>query len=41
MKFGETDPGGDVGFVVDGGENEFGVRGEVEHLGEVVVQLGC
>lgn len=26
----ETDPGGGVGFVVEGGEDEFGVRGKVE-----------
>ncbi len=26
----ETDPGGGVGFVVEGGEDEFGVKGEIE-----------
>jgi len=26
----ETDPGGGVGFVVEGGEDEFGVRGKFE-----------
>ena len=35
--FGEADPGGDVGFVIDGGHNDFGVGGkrEGEGLGEV------
>ena len=41
MDFGQANPRGDVGFVVDGGEDEFGVRGEVKDLGEVGVELGC
>ena len=41
LEFGEADPGGNVGFVVDGGEDDVGVRGEVEDEGEVGEELGC
>lgn len=41
--FCEADPGGDVGFVVDRGDYDFGVggEGEGEGLSEVGEELGC
>ena len=41
LEVGETDPGGDVGFVVELGDGEGGVGGEGEDLGEVGEELGC
>lgn len=40
--FRKTDPGGDVGFVVDGRADDFGIcgEGESEGLGEVGEELG-
>ena len=33
MQFGEAYPGGNVGFVVEGGDDEFGAGGDVEDEG--------
>lgn len=41
LEGGEAVPGGDVGFVVEGGEDEGGVGGEGEDEGEVGEELGC
>ena len=38
---GELDPGGDVGFVVEGGDYDFGAGGEDDGGGEVAEELGC
>ena len=39
---GEADPGGEVGFVVEAGEDDFAIGGEGgENLGEVGEELGC
>ena len=35
VKFGKADPRGDVGFVVERGDYDFGARGEVEDEGKV------
>lgn len=41
MQFCEAYPGRNVGFVVEGGDDDFGAGGEVEHKGEVGKELGC
>ena len=42
VELGEADPGGDVGFVVEAGEDDLGSGGEGgEDLGEVGEELGC
>lgn len=41
MQFGEAYPWGDVGFVVEGGDDDFGAGGEVENKGKVGEELGC
>ena len=41
MRFGETHPRGDVGFVVDGRDDDFRIGGEVENEGKVGEELGC
>ena len=38
---GELDPGGDVGFVVEGGDDDLGAGREDEGGGEVAEELGC
>ena len=40
VNFGETYPWGDVGFVVEGGDDDFGADGEVKNEGEVGEELG-
>ena len=41
LKLCKTDPGGDVGFVVDGGEDELGFGRKIENLGKIIEKLGC
>lgn len=41
VHFGETYPGGDVGFVVERGDDDFRAGWEVEDEGEVGEELGC
>lgn len=41
VQFGEAYPRGDIGFVVEGGDDDFGAGGEVENEGEVGEELGC
>ncbi len=35
VQFGNAYPWGDVGFVIEGGDDDFGAGGEVEDEGEV------
>lgn len=41
VQLSESYPGGDVGFVVEGGDDDFGAGWEVEDEGEVGEELGC
>ena len=41
LEVGKTDPGCDVGFVVELGDDEGGVGGQGEDEGEVGEELGC
>lgn len=41
VKFGEAHPWGNVGFVVERGDDDFGARGEVKNEGKVGEELGC
>ena len=41
VQLGEAYPGGDVGFVIEGGDDDFGADGEIEDKGEIREELGC
>jgi len=41
LRFGHPHPGGDVGFVVEGREDDLGAGAERKGLGEVGEELGC
>lgn len=41
MQLREAYPGRHVGFVVEGGDDDFGAGGEVEDEGEIGEELGC
>ena len=41
VQFGEADPGRDVSFVIESGDDKLGADGDIENEGEVREKLGC